>query len=156
MKKKSFLFEIVASLLLIASLSGTANAVVQIVSSSPKKFIQGNYSYNQLEQGYNALFSNYVLDNLKQKLDIEIEHKIWNKIRASWRASYQDRNGMRTATDSYEPFWLFNARMMWKTPSTEIYVTTANLFDTKYYDFGTISQPGRWISVGISHKINFK
>jgi hypothetical protein len=48
MKKKSFLFEIVASLLLIASLSGTANAVVQIVSSSPKKFIQGNYSYNQL------------------------------------------------------------------------------------------------------------
>jgi len=115
-----------------------------------------NYSYNQLEQGYNALFSNYVLDNLKQKLDIEIEHKIWNKIRASWRASYQDRNGMRTATDSYEPFWLFNARMMWKTPSNEIYVTTANLFDTKYYDFGTISQPGRWISVGISHKINFK
>ncbi len=115
-----------------------------------------NYSYNQLEKGYNALFSNYVLDNLKQKLDIEIEHKIWNKIKASWRASYQDRNGMRTATNSYEPFWLVNTRIMWKTPSTEIYVMAANLFDTRYYDFGTISQPGRWISIGISHKINFK
>ena len=115
-----------------------------------------NYSYNQLEQGYTALFSNYVLDNLKQKLDIEIEHKIWKKIKASWRASYQDRNGMRTAMDSYEPFWLVNARMMWETPSTEIYAMAANLFDTKYYDFGTISQPGRWISIGISHKIDFK
>jgi iron complex outermembrane receptor protein len=115
-----------------------------------------NYSYNQLEKGYNALFSNYVLDNLKQKLDIEIEHKIWYKLKASWRASYQDRNGMRTATDSYEPFWLVNARMMWKTPSTEIYVMAANLFDTKYYDFGTITQPGRWISIGISHSINYK
>jgi iron complex outermembrane receptor protein len=115
-----------------------------------------NYSYNRLEQGYNGMFSNYVLDNLKHKLDIELEHKIWNKIKASWRATYQDRNGMRTTSDSYEPFWLVNARMMWKTPTTEIYVMAANLFDTKYYDFGTITQPGRWISIGISHSINYK
>jgi len=115
-----------------------------------------NYSYNKLEKGNNTIFSNYVLDNLKQKLDIEIEHKIWNKIKASWRASYQDRNGMRTTTDSYEPFWLVNARIMWETPSTEIYAMAANLLDTKYYDFGTISQPGHWISFGICHKLNFK
>ncbi|HEX7585026.1 MAG TPA: TonB-dependent receptor [Prolixibacteraceae bacterium] len=115
-----------------------------------------NYSYNKLEKGNNTLFSNYVLDNLKQKLDIEIEHKIWKNLKASWRASYQDRNGMRTTTDSYQPFWLVNARIMWKTPSTEIYAMAANLFDKTYYDFGTISQPGRWISFGISHKLNFK
>jgi len=115
-----------------------------------------NYSYNKLEKGNNTLFSNYVLDNLKQKLDIEIEHKIWKNLKASWRANYQDRNGMRTTTDSYQPFWLVNARIMWKTPSTEIYAMAANLFDKTYYDFGTISQPGRWISFGISHKLNFK
>jgi len=115
-----------------------------------------NYFYNKLEKGNNTLFSNYVLDNLKQKLDIEIEHKIWKNLKGSWRASYQDRNGMRTTTDSYQPFWLVNSRIVWKTPSTEIYAMAANLFDTKYYDFGTISQPGRWISFGISHKLNFK
>jgi len=115
-----------------------------------------NYSYNELDKGNNTMFSNYVLDNLKQKLDIEIEHKIWHKMKASWRASYQDRNGMRTKTESYKPFWLVNARIMWKTPSTEIYAMAANLFDTNYYDYGIVGQPGRWISFGISHQLKLK
>jgi len=115
-----------------------------------------NYSYNKLEKGNNTLFSNYVLDNLKHKLDIEVNHKIWKNLNGSWRISYQNRNSMRTKPETYKPFWLVNTRIMWKTPSTEIYAMATNLLDTKYYDFGTISQPGRWISFGISHKLNFK
>lgn len=115
-----------------------------------------NYSYSELNKNNYNVFSYYVLDNLKQKLDIELNHKIWNKIKGSWRVSYQDRNGNRTTTESYQPFWLVNARIMWKTPSTEIYLLAANLFDTKYYDFGTVEQPGRWISLGISHQLKFK
>ncbi|HEY3372429.1 MAG TPA: TonB-dependent receptor, partial [Prolixibacteraceae bacterium] len=113
-----------------------------------------NYSYSEQNKDDQNVFSYYVLDNLKQKLDIEINHKIWNKLKGSWRLSYQDRNGMRTATESYQPFWLVNTRIMWKSPSTEIYLLAANLLDTKYYDFGTIAQPGRWISLGISHQLN--
>ena len=112
-----------------------------------------NYSYSEQDKGESNLFSYYVLDNLKQKLDIELNHKIWNKLKGSWRVSYQDRNGMRTATESYQPFWLVNARIMWKSPSTEIYLLAANVFDTQYYDFGTLIQPGRWISLGISHRL---
>jgi vitamin B12 transporter len=115
-----------------------------------------NYSYTNLDKGGNNLFSYYVLDNLKQKLDIELNHKIWNKLKGSWRVSYQDRNGMQTKTESFKPFWNVNARIMWKTPSTEIYLLAANLFDKKYYDYGTIEQPGRWISIGISHQLKFK
>jgi iron complex outermembrane receptor protein len=114
-----------------------------------------NYTYSNLDKGENNFFSNYVLDNLKQKLDLEINHKIWHKLKASWRASYQDRNGMRTKTDSYEPFWLVNTRILWKTSSTEIYAMAANLFNTSYYDLGTIEQPGRWISIGINHQLKF-
>ena len=115
-----------------------------------------NYAYSQLDKGYNNVFSYYVLDNLKHKLDIEVNHKIWKNIKGSWRVTYQDRNGMRTMTDPFQPFWLVNTRIMWKTPSTEIYLLAANLFDTKYYDFGTIEQPGRWISLGISYQLKFK
>lgn len=115
-----------------------------------------NYSYNHLNKGDNRVFSYYVLDNLKHKLDIELNHKIWKKLNGSWRASYQDRNGMRTKTESFEPFWTVNTRIGWKTPDTEIYLLAANLFDTKYYDLGTIEQPGRWISLGISHQIKFR
>jgi len=115
-----------------------------------------NYSYSDLTKGDNNILSYYVLDNLRHKLDLEINHKIWKNLKGSWIASYQDRNGMRTNTEPYQPFWQVNARIMWKSPSTEIYAMAANLFDTRYYDLGTVEQPGRWISLGISHQIRFK
>ena len=115
-----------------------------------------NYSYNQLDKGNNHLLSYYVLDNLKHKIDIDISHNIWRKLKGSWRATYQDRNGMRTETESYEPFWLFNTRIMWKSRTTEYYLVAANLFDKSYYDFKTIEQPGRWISMGVSHSFGNK
>lgn len=112
-----------------------------------------NYSYNELDKGDINLFSYYVLDNLKQKLDVEVNHKIWGKLKGSWRVSYQDRNGMRTKTEAYDPFWLVNTRIFWKSRSSEIYLMASNLMDTKYYDFGTVEQPGRWISVGYSQRL---
>jgi iron complex outermembrane receptor protein len=115
-----------------------------------------NYSYTTLDKEKEYFFSNYVLDNLKHKFDAELDHKIWKKLKGSWRITYQDRNGMRTQTESYKPFWLVNTRIMWKTPATEIYAMASNLFDTKYYDHGPVEQPGRWISIGISHQISFK
>lgn len=112
-----------------------------------------NYAYGTLNKGTNNVFSYYVLDNLKHKFDLEIAHKIWKNLKGSWRTSYQDRNGMRTTTEAYQPFWLVNARVFWKTPSTEIYLLASNLFDTRYFDFGVIEQPGRWISMGVSHRL---
>ncbi|MGE5427129.1 MAG: TonB-dependent receptor plug domain-containing protein [Methylococcaceae bacterium] len=112
-----------------------------------------NYAWNKLDKGNNNLFSYYVLDNLKNKLDMELNHKIWGKLKGSWRITYQDRNGMRTQTEAYEPFWLVNSRIMWKGRRTEYYLLASNLFDTSYYDFGVIRQPGRWVSVGVSHKL---
>ncbi len=114
-----------------------------------------NYAFNEQSKTESKLLSYYVLDNLKHKFDLEIDHKIYGKLKASWRISYQDRNGMRTKTESYQPFWLVNARLMWKTPSTEIYATGANLLNKKYYDMGTVEQPGRWICIGINHRITF-
>ncbi len=115
-----------------------------------------NYSYSKLAKNGNDFISYYVLDNLKHKLDIELNHKIWNNLKASWRMSYQERNGMRTKTEAYAPFWLVNTRIIWKSSTTEIYATASNIFNISYYDLGTIEQPGRWISIGISHQLKFK
>jgi iron complex outermembrane receptor protein len=115
-----------------------------------------NYSYNSLSKVTSNYFSYYVLDNLKHKFDLEVNHKIWMHLKASWRISYQDRNGMRTKTDSYKPFWLVNSRLIWKKSSTEIYAMASNLFNTIYYDLGTIQQPGRWLSLGINYKISLR
>lgn len=115
-----------------------------------------NYAYSHLEKGTTNMLSYYVLDNLKHKLDVQIDHRIRQKISASWKISYQDRNGMRTNTEAYKPFWMVNSRVSWKSESTEIYAIASNLFNKKYFDLGPVEQPGRWITVGISHRINFK
>jgi iron complex outermembrane receptor protein len=115
-----------------------------------------NYAYSHLEKGNNNVLSYYVLDNLKHKLDFQLEHRIWKKLGASWKVSFQDRNGMRTQTEPYKPFWMVNSRIMWKSNSTAIYANVSNLFDKTYFDLGTIEQPGRWISIGVSHQLNFK
>ncbi len=115
-----------------------------------------NYSYSKQSKGNMNFFSYYVLDNLKHKFDLEVNHKIWNRLKGSWRISYQERNGMRTTTEPYKPFWLVNTRLMWKTPSAEIYVMASNLLNTTYYDLGPVEQPGRWISIGFNYQLNFK
>ncbi len=114
-----------------------------------------NYAYTQLDKGINTLLSYYVLDNLKHKLDFQIEHRIWQKLRASWTISYQDRNGMRTQLDEYKPFWMVNSKLDWKSGNIEVYTTVSNLFDKKYFDLGPVEQPGRWISIGFNYQINF-
>jgi vitamin B12 transporter len=37
-----------------------------------------------------------------------------------------------------------------------LYIEAANLTDSKYYESGSIPQPGRWVRGGISIKISEK
>jgi iron complex outermembrane receptor protein len=115
-----------------------------------------NYSFNELNKGVNEFDSYYVLDNLKHKIDIELIHKIYKPLNSSWSASYQDRNGMRTSSEDYQPFWLLNWKLSWRMSLTEIYIMASNLLGTVYFDYGTVEQPGRWISAGVNHRINYK
>lgn len=113
-----------------------------------------NYMHTKLNKEESEYLSYYVLDNLKHKLDLEFNHKLWKSLNATWRISYQDRNGLRTTSEPYEPFWLVNTRLMWKKPVWEIYAMVSNLLDTKYYDYSTVEQPGRWINLGVSYRFN--
>ncbi len=114
-----------------------------------------NYSYTNIDYKDGQYLSKYVLDNLKHKLNIDLEHRIWNKLSASWRASYQERNGMRTQTEAYKPYWLVNTRVMYRFGHSTVYAQAQNLFDTSYYDLGYTPQPGRWLSVGYKLDLSF-
>ncbi len=123
-----------------------------------------NYSYIRQEKDGNGYLSSYVLDNLKHKLDLGINHAIWKELSANWQLSWQDRNGTYTrfegenytGEEEYKPFWLVNLKVAWKKRNLELYSSVSNLLDTKYHDFGNIPQPGRWIGLGASYQLNFK
>ncbi|GET22569.1 TonB-dependent receptor plug domain-containing protein [Prolixibacter denitrificans] len=125
-------------------------------------YVEVSYAWMNQNKQSGIYASRYVLDYMKNKLDIGISHAIWNHFGANWQFSYQDRNGAYTQWTGtgygqevdYKPFWLADARLYWKKKGTNIYMGVSNLLDRTYYDFGNLVQPGRWIRFGIMQQID--
>lgn len=128
------------------------------------KKVKLNYSYIKLDKGSDEYFSNYVLDNLKHKFDLTVNHDIWNNLSANWQLSYQDRNGSYmnfengeyTGEVAYDPFYLLNLKLQWQHKNLLLYSSITNLLDEKYNDIGNLNQPGRWFTFGLNYKLKFK
>lgn len=121
-----------------------------------------SYNYTEISKDAGSFESAYLLDNLKHKIAVNLTHKIYKNISAVWYTNYQDRNGnyekynpvTKTKTIvSYNPFLVLDGRIMWQPAMLTIFAEVSNIFDTDYYDFGNIAQPGRWIKAGVSVNI---
>lgn len=125
------------------------------------KRISTSYAYNNLTKNESNYLSYYVLDNLKHKLEIGIDHSIWKNIYANWKISFQDRNGTYAKYEDtqyvgeaeYEPFWLTDVKVYYKANTAQIYLTVSNLFNKSYVDLGNVLQPGSWISMGLKYHL---
>ncbi len=130
-----------------------------------KLFIQTvNFSWSHLSQSKQSgiYSSSYVLDYLKNKINLGITHKVIKNIGISWQISYQDRNGSYTYWDGtkygeqfdYKPFILVDSRVYWKKKGITYYLESSNLFNKTYQDFGNLREPGRWLKAGIICELN--
>lgn len=108
--------------------------------------------------------SNYALEYLRGKLTVGLTHKIWSKLTATWSLRWQDRMGsyIRYASTSdsgtltsYEPYTVIDVRLSWRTERYRLYVECNNLTNKTYYDLGNIPQPGIWVKVGGSYRMEF-
>ncbi len=122
------------------------------------------YSYLNQERAGGNLISNYSMNYLKHKLDIDLNHLIWKNVYAVWHVSYSDRNGQYEKIEEkisygltdYNPFIICDLKIYWKYKGWNLYGTVNNIFNTEYVDYGNIAQPGRWIKFGVSKKIVFQ
>ena len=128
----------------------------------PVKSFSMSYAYLKMDKSSDEYISRYVLDNLKHKFSVNTDHVIWRNLGASWRFSYQDREGGYLWYDKnnkaygeereYSPFCLVDSRIYYQKPIYTLYVEASNLLNKQYYDSGNITQPGRWIRAGV--KVN--
>jgi iron complex outermembrane receptor protein len=109
--------------------------------------------------------SHYVLDYLRHKLVLRLNHRIFRNIYASWTMRYQQRNGNymlwdeSTGTDRQVPYGdytLVDLRMYWKARNRMLFIDLKNLFDVHYFDYGNVLQPGRWFSVGLKWNMDWR
>jgi iron complex outermembrane receptor protein len=122
-----------------------------------------SYFYNHLEKEKIDLISNYVLDNIKNKLVGSVNQSITKNISLDFKLIYQDREGTYTqfvnedwgSEVQYEPFWTFDAKIVYAWQNLNLYVSVNNLFDVSYFDIGNVAQPGRWVKTGIFYRLDF-
>ncbi len=118
------------------------------------KNIEIGYAYCQLTKDAGELLSKYALDYLRHKLTLNLAHGIYKGFGASWQFAFQQREGTYTDIDGalqrYKPVYLFDGRLFWQNDRLNIFVEGSNLLGLKYYDYGGILQPGRWLKAGIS------
>lgn len=123
--------------------------------------INFNYAYNRIDKGETDYISNYALDNLKHKLVIGLNHRIYKSLTADWQFRFEDRNGGYSAFDgtdytgetNYKPFGILDLKLNYAYKNFNFFVMATNLLNTTYYDLSNIPLAGRWISGGISYNL---
>jgi iron complex outermembrane receptor protein len=119
-----------------------------------------SYSYMFSEDESDNFESNYVLDFLNHKADVLAQFKLTEQLFLDWNVSFQDRKGEYVNVDGneieFESVFLSDLRFSAKKEDLMLYVQASNLFDKEYSDIGNVANPGRWISVGMNYKFNFK
>jgi vitamin B12 transporter len=122
------------------------------------------YTHLQQQKIETELISNYSLNYLKHRLDLGLSHNLAKNVSASWQIAIQDRFGQYEKFEysksvgfvNYEPFMLVDLRLNWTKKGWTVYGAANNLFDISYVDIGNVIQPGRWLKIGVSKKIEFR
>lgn len=106
------------------------------------------------------LLSKYALDYLSHQINAGIDFRIAAKLYNSTRITYHDRNSVyqdvKGQVVSYKPFWLTDSKLYWKENHYTFYVEASNIFNSTYYDYGGLIQPGVWIRGGIVGDFDYK
>ena len=136
--------------------SGSFDLLTAIPGQQWFRNLNMNYSYIHQDKRANAGFESfYVLDHLRNKLNIGFDHGTGlHNLFASWNFLYRDRVGYYNVSAinqnrPYKDFWLTDLRVTWKQRNLRIFVEATNLFNEKYADLGELTQPGRWFKGGI-------
>ncbi len=121
--------------------------------------LRASYSFLLADQTEGDMLSRYALDYLKHQVNFSVDFRIAGKLYNSTSVTWRDRNGTWQNTSgeviSYEPFWLSDTRFIWKEQHVSVYLETSNIFNSRYYDFGGLIQPGIWIRGGISMNLDY-
>lgn len=89
----------------------------------------------------------YALEYLKHKFTANIAHRIYKQLEANWTVRWQQR------MNGYEPYTKIDVKLQWSKPKYQIFVKADNITAHRYYDLGSVLQPGLWIMAGATLRL---
>ena len=120
---------------------------------------EANYTMMHQEVVKNEYISNYILNNLKDKLTLRLTLPIYkDKLTTTLSYRYQKRMGeylkyidnQPTQKTIYPAFSILDLSLNYNYKKLKLYLNINNVFNTEYFDLGNIPQPGIWAIVGVS------
>lgn len=122
------------------------------------------YNFIDAKKESDNYISMYVMDYLKHKFLLSINHKIIKNLDAYWQIKFEDRNGTYTSYDlseqkftgekEYLPFVTASMKLQYSKSFYNIFFEISNITNTEYHELGNIKMPGREFKIGFS--LNFK
>ncbi|MBQ6191001.1 MAG: TonB-dependent receptor [Bacteroidaceae bacterium] len=95
--------------------------------------------------------SNVAMEYLRHKVVANLSHRIVSRLSMSWDFRWQERVGSYLSGGElvpYQPYAMLDAKLQWDAPRYQIYVQATNLTNHRYYDLGSVPQPGTWVMAG--------
>lgn len=115
--------------------------------------VELSYAFCDVQADAGGMMSMYVLDYLRHKATLRIEHTIYKGFGASWALSFRKREGVYTSLEgtieSYRPVWLLDGSVYWRNTFLKVSVDAKNMADQLYYDFSGVVQPRHWVSASV-------
>jgi iron complex outermembrane receptor protein len=135
------------------------SVMVRPVENKVIRSINFSYSYLSSDKQSGDLISKYALDYLRHQVNINTDLRIVWKISGSSSFTYRVPSGVYQdisgAVKKYDPSLLCDARIYYKSHIFKVFAEGSNIFNTRYFDYGGIVQPGLWLRAGISLEIDY-
>lgn len=118
-------------------------------------YIRLSYTFQSSTKQSSGFYSKYAMDYLRHKADLVFNFVLLRDVSFHLTGSFQDRAGTYTSRDSgeevkYSPVFLMNTRLNWKVGWFSFFGEATNLLNQKYYDYGNVPVPGRWLRAGLT------
>lgn len=117
------------------------------------KRLEISYAFCDVQADAGQMMSLYVLDYLRHKATLSIEHKIYKGFGASWSLSVRQRQGEYTSLEgqieNYRPVCILDGSVYWRNDYLKISLDARNMADQLYYDFSGVIQPRHWVSASV-------
>ena len=101
--------------------------------------------------------SNMAMEYLRHKVVASLTHRIYSRLSMSWDFRWQERVGSYVSEGKlvpYHPYAMIDAKMQWETPRYQLYIQATNITNHRYYDLGSVPQPGIWVMAGARFRLS--
>jgi iron complex outermembrane receptor protein len=115
------------------------------------------YIHQKKHDAEGVVKSNVAMEYLRHKFVASLSHRIYNRLSMSWDFRWQERVGSYVSGGKlvgYHPYAMLDAKMQWDAPRYQLFVQVTNITNHRYYDLGSVPQPGIWVMAGARFRLS--